>query len=85
MNAIRLLLVGVGSVVGGLLITSAMVWLFDFQLADRDMIAQFPETWTVFDVLVNGCAVMMFVGATRAIYVAMTRQLSGKPDLPPHQ
>lgn|GEM_PF-1949824 len=83
MSPITQILLAVGSVLGGLLMATAMIWFFDLQLLGLDALATFPTGWTVLDVLIHACAIMMFAGGTRAIYVAVSRSLVGKRDLPP--
>lgn len=83
MPAITQILLALGSVLGGLALSAGMVWFFDLSIMDAEELAQFPDGWTILDVLTHACAVMMCVGGTRAIYVAVGRSLSGKKDTPP--
>jgi len=83
MSAITQILLAVGSVLGGLAMSAGMIWFFDLTILGAEELAQFPDGWTVLDILTHACAVMMFAGGTRAIYVAVGRSLSGKKDTPP--
>ncbi|MHC8509451.1 MAG: hypothetical protein ACYYKD_08665 [Rhodospirillales bacterium] len=74
---------GLSAVCGGAAIAWAMVWIFGLETADAEKLAAFPAGWTVLEILTHACAVMMFVGGTRAIYVGVSRTVTGNTDTPP--
>lgn len=76
-------LLGAGALCGGAALAWAMVWFFGLEIAPAEKLAAFPAGWTVFEVLVHACAVMMFIGGVRAIYVGVARTITGQADPPP--
>jgi hypothetical protein len=64
------------AVPAGLLITMMFLWLFAIDIITLEKLAMFPESWSILDFISNAFALVMFGGATRAIY----RMVMGKYD-----
>jgi len=59
---------GLISVVGGALLALAFLWIFGIKVSDMERFRNFPEGWSIFELAFNAAALMLLIGATRAVY-----------------
>ena len=62
------LLLGMISLISGGLIAFVFLWLFDIKISDVERFRTFPEGWSLLELAYNAFAVMLLIGATRAVY-----------------
>ncbi|NQV45588.1 MAG: hypothetical protein HQ501_11820 [Rhodospirillales bacterium] len=77
------------SVVLGLGLTSAVLWVFAIEVSPIDRWAEFPGGWRIMDLVTNSMALLMVFGIARASYRVLHElwikdsQSGSPPPLPP--
>jgi hypothetical protein len=56
------------SLVSGTLIAVAFMWIFGIEISDIDRFRDFPDGWSLMELAFNAFAIVLLVGATRAVY-----------------
>jgi len=71
---------GLISLVCGSLIALAFLWIFDIKVSDIERFRTFPEGWSIFELAFNAAALMLLVGATRAVYKGLEEYYNPSDD-----
>jgi len=75
---------GLISLVCGAMITLAFLWVFDIQVSSLERFRSFPEGWSIYELAFNAAAIMLLVGATRAVYKGLQEYYNPSDnDAPP--
>ena len=59
------------SVVLGGTFALGLIWLFGIEISTIERFYVFPDQWTVIEIIWNATAVIILLGAIRAVYVAL--------------
>ena len=71
---------GLISVIGGTLIALAFLWVFDIEVSNIERFRNFPEGWSIFELAFNAAALMLLIGATRAVYKGLQEYYNPSDD-----
>jgi hypothetical protein len=78
------LTIGVISVSAGSLFTFVFLWLFGIEISSFERFKTFPEGWSVFELAYNAFAVILLVGASRAVFKGIQEYYNpSNDDVPP--
>ncbi len=65
-------------------IAAAIVWLFGIEISSLDRLTNFPDGWSVIELIWNATAGLLLVGSVRGVYIALRAHYYGDvTDDPP--
>jgi len=66
-------------------VSAGLIWLFGIEISAFERFSNFPDEWTLLELVWNATAALLVVGCIRAAYVALHAHYYGDPsDRPPN-
>lgn len=77
--------IGVISILVGTLFAYAFLWLFGIEVSSFERFKTFPEGWSINELAFNAFAIILVVGASRAVFKGVQEYYNpSDDDVPPN-
>ncbi len=80
MNQPGNLTMGVISLICGALLSLAFLWLFGIEVSGLERFREFPDGWSISELAFNAFAIVLLIGATRAVYKGLQEYYNPSDD-----